>query len=166
MVSESIPLDYHEQIAACTIGLIIYPSADTTLTAFIAGLQIFARKIHLPYVILQNWLRTYNTQIVKSARKQMDITPPADRSEPLCLGLTEFYAEAWRTLYIRSDAKASPLALGWKPGVHGGPGTWIIFEVPDSGTVVHAGFSSFRVCSNPSFTKVIAGFNKGMGLWK
>ena len=75
----------------------------------------------------------------------MEVTPPADRSQPLCLGLTEFYTEAWKTVYIRTDAKARPVALGWRPGVNDMPGTWIVFEVPESGTVVSAGFSS-SVC--------------------
>lgn len=139
----------------CTLGLIIYPPADTTTTAFIAGLQIFARTLNLPCTVLHAWLKIYKPQILKTARNHMEISPPADRSQSLCLGLTEFYSEAWRTLYIRADEKASPLALGWKPASNDMPGTWIIFEVPASGTVVRAGFSSSGVSPTQTFNDEI-----------
>src|SRR5947207_10541137 len=137
--------EYTAQAAMCTLGLIIYPPADTTITAFITGLEIFARTLNLPSTVLHRWLQLYNRQIFKSARTHMEIFPPADRSQSLSLGLTEFYSEAWRTLYIRANGEANPLALGWKPADEELPGTWIIFETPASGTVVSAGFSSSRV---------------------
>lgn len=148
-------VDQSAQAAMCTLGLIIYPPAESTITAFVAGLQIFARTLNLPYKVLHAWLHTYNPQILKSARNHMEHSPPADRSQTLCLSLTEFYAEAWRTLYIRADAKGSPLALGWKPAANDIPGTWIIFEVPASGTVVCAGFSSSGVGSTKQLRGVI-----------
>jgi hypothetical protein len=139
--------DYTIQVAECTLGLLIYPKRNQTTTAFIAGPKIFTRTLHLPNPVLEDWLTMYSPQVNRFATKSIELFPPADRPVALCLCLTEYFSEAWKTIHIRADSKASPLALGWNPPTNSLPGLWIVFEAPESGTVVRAGFSSSRVSS-------------------
>jgi hypothetical protein len=135
--------DYTSQVAECTLGLLIYPKRNQTTTVFIAGQKMFTRTLHLPNPVLEDWLTMYSPQVNRFATKSIELFPPA-RPAALCLCLTEYYSEAWKTIHIRADSKASPLALGWKPPTNSLPGLWIVFESPQSGTVVRAGFSSSR----------------------
>ena len=124
--------------------LFIFPNADKTATALIAGPKIFVRTLNLPGSVLQIWLGMYRSQIGKFARKMMDLFPPDKGSKVLCLSVTELFTETWRTIFIRAERNADPIALAWKLSDNAS-GAWINLDVPQSTSVICGGFASYPV---------------------
>ena len=115
--------------------------------AFIAGPHIFVRELCVPYSVVQTWLRIYRFKIAKAARKAMKQHPPKNRRYGLHISLKEFFTGSWRTIFIRTEANPSPIALAWRPAHQEGPGTWNIIELPESSSVISGGMGSVPVPS-------------------
>jgi hypothetical protein len=95
--------------------------------------------------MLHQFLQKYRFEIGKCARRTMTVYPPEDRSQLMCLCLTEFVTQTWKTLYVRAERKPSPLGLTWKQASDGMSGRWVAYEVPKSGTIVVGGFGNHAV---------------------
>jgi hypothetical protein len=146
---QSLPLLERSSSAARTseLGLFINPPPNVTSVAFIAGPPIFVRELHLPYSVVSAWLRTYRSKIDKTARRAMKQYPPKNNCQNMYISLTEFCTESWRTIFIRTDANPSPVALAWRTIPGDGSGVWSIIELPDSKSVISGGIGSVPVIS-------------------
>jgi len=128
------------------LRLLIHPKPKATITAFVAGPVISSRTIHLPLGILDMFLRKYRQKIGKAARQTMRMYPSGDRSQGLCLCLTESYTETWKLLHVRGDTeKPPPLAMEWNISSDDLAGRWAVLEVPGSGTTISGGVASYKV---------------------
>jgi hypothetical protein len=125
----------------------ISPDPNTTTVAFIAGPHIFVRKLHLPESVVNAWLRTYRSKIDKAARKAMKQNPPKNNSQIICISLSEFCTESWKTIFIRTEANPSAVALDWRTHSDDSSGVWSIIGLPESTNVIGGGFGSAPVLS-------------------
>jgi hypothetical protein len=128
-----------------SLGLMIRPKPNTSISAFIAGPNISVRKLHLPFDKLYAWLQTYRFKIAKFARQMLSLFPSDNRSGGFCLSLTELLTETWKSIFIRTENKASPIVLVWKAPMDNVPGSWTVVHLRDSSSVVFGGFGSFPV---------------------
>lgn len=135
------------------LGVIIRPLPNMTSIVSIAGPNIFFLELQISYDVISTWLRTYRSKINKAARKTMKQFPPMDRPRTMYLSLLEYVTESWRTVFIRTKADPSPVALSWETTPNGGPGTWNIIEQPGSNSVISGGMGSYPVFSFEINTK-------------
>lgn len=127
-------------------GLIINLMPNSTSTAFIAGLGITVRELRFPLSAVNAWLGTYRSKIDRAARRCMKDYPPREKCmTTLCLSLTEFVTETWRTIFIRTGPDPSPVILIWKTGPRDYPGAWHVLELPQSRSVISGGMGSVPV---------------------
>lgn len=132
---------------ASELGMLISPLPNVTTVAFIAGPRIFVRELHLSYSVVYAWLRTYRSKINKAARKAMKQNPQKDNSQIMYICLSEFCTESWRTIFIRTEANPTQVALAWKTAPGDTSGTWSVIEQPDSSSVITGGMGSEPVLS-------------------
>ena len=132
---------------ASELGLFISPLPNITTVAFITGPHIIVRKLHFQYSVVDAWLRTYRSKIDKTARKAMKQNPPKNNSKTMYITLSEFCTDSWRTIFIRTDANPSPVALSWRTIPGNEKGGWSIIELPDSSSVISGGMGSVPVIS-------------------
>lgn len=116
--------------------------------AFIAGPCIQAKSLKLTGSVLHVFLKRYYLIIDKCARETMAIFPPEVRSRGICLCLTEFITQAWKTVYITTGRKPSPLPLTWKSASNSDQGSWTLPEVPVSGSTVRGAFGNHIAISH------------------
>jgi hypothetical protein len=129
-----------------SLGVLISPYPQQTMTAFIVGPKIFVRNLHLPDVVLQTWLRAYSPQIGKFARKLFHLFPPSKGRSQLCLCLKDFFTETWRTIYVKPQHESSPIAIGWNASsLNDRSGMWTLLEMPETTSFVSGGLSSYNV---------------------
>lgn len=128
-------------------GVVISPMANSTTATFIVGPITFVKKMNLPNEVCYAWLNYNQARIRKAARKMLNMFPPDKTTTAMCLCLTEFFTETWRTTYIRTDSPASPVFVGFKKGNTETSGTWDVINVPKSTSVVTGGFASYPVAS-------------------
>jgi hypothetical protein len=135
------------QARTSELGLMIYPLPNTFTTAFIAGPDIFSRTLHISDAVLWAWFRANKKALYRAARRMMEYYPPMDNSNVLSFATIEFATECFRTLFIRTDANPSPVALGLrrKGDSHGASGIWNLIEMQGATTVISGGFGSFPV---------------------
>lgn len=134
------------------MGMIICPLPNTQTTAFIAGPGVFSRQLHVPDNILYAWLRAFEKALYKAARNMMTHYPPKNQTRTISFATKEFATPCYRTLYIRTDANPTPLALGWRRKDGRGPGMWDVIEIQGATTVISAGFGSYPVTFPIMFT--------------
>lgn len=134
------------------LGLMIYPLPNTFTTAFIAGPDVFSRTLQISDTVLWAWFRANKKALYRAARRMMKYYPPRDSSNVLSFATIEFATECFRTLFIRTDANPSPVALGLRRKGDSGPGSWNLIEMQGATTVISGGFGSFpvRFQTNPS----------------
>lgn len=128
----------------------ITPMPNLTTTAFIAGVDITVRELHLPITLINAWLRTYRSKISEVGRKMMKEYPPKDRCQTLYLSLTEFVTETWRTIFIRAGPHPTPIALIWNNRPNESTGVWNVLDLPGATSVISGGMGSASrvpVCS-------------------
>jgi hypothetical protein len=133
-------------------GVIVHPSPNSITTTVVAGPHLSTRKLQLDHSILTRWLQLYALKIGRAGRKAMKIYPPQDGDRTMCLCLTEILAESWHTFLIKTEAKPSPVAIGWKPAQMGqGAGLWEAIDLPDSMNSIVGGSGNAYVRSLQSF---------------
>lgn len=129
---------------------LISPKRNTTTTAFIGGLKIFERTLHIPESILRAWLYAYRSKIAQLAKQAMGEFPCGGRAASVCLCLREWYTETWRTTYIRTEKDARP---GWRTSEDETIGQWVLLDLrrsTRSTSVVRGGFASDHVTLPPT----------------
>jgi hypothetical protein len=73
--------------------------------------------------------------------------PPSKDTHAMCLSLTEFFTESWRTIFIRTENRPSPIVVGFKQGDTDTSGVWTVIHLPNSTSAVSGGFASYPVNS-------------------
>jgi hypothetical protein len=100
----------------------------------------------VPVNVLWAWLKANENAVYKAARRMMKIYPPHEKgSRTISLATMEYATDCFRTLFLRTDANPSPVALGWRRQDGGGPGIWDPIEIQGATTVISGGFGSYPV---------------------
>jgi len=98
----------------------------------------------VPVNVIWAWLKANENTVYKAARRMMKIYPPHEKgSRTISLATMEYATDCFRTLFIRTDANPSPVALGWRRKDGGGPGIWSTIEIQGATTVISGGFGSY-----------------------
>lgn len=148
-----------------SLGVLISPHPQQTMTAFMVGPKIFVRSLQLPVLVLQAWLGAYSPHIGKFARKLFHLFPPSNGRSQLCLCLKDFFTETWRTIYVKPQDESSPIAIGWNPSsLNDRSGTWTLLEMPETTSFISGGLSSYNVMSPHGETNFRMGRNGQLGV--
>ena len=144
--SENLSTDmkiWHTQI-------MLNPAPNKTSISFIAGPEIYIRYLHLPNSTVTAWLKKYRRQIARAARSTMKRYPPNERLASLCISLTEYFTQNWRTLFVRTTTKPSKFVLAYNSETNNGAGRWVVLEPMDNNnSTINAGEASLAVPSKP-----------------
>ena len=143
--SRNLSEKLNPEVGISEMGVMIRPMPNMTTTAFIAGPKVFIRELHIPFKLLNTWLRKYHSKIDKSARKAMKQNPPSEQVRTMYLSLREFYTKSWRTIFIRTDANPSPVVVVWSSTYDNCAGAWSVTELPNATSVISGGIGSFPV---------------------
>lgn len=127
--------------------IVINPVANGTSIGFIAGPDIFMRELHLPKPAVAAWLKRNRRKIAKAARVTMTLHPPNASWTSLCVSLVEYFTQNWRTLFIRTGATPSTVALAFKSETNTSAGQWVVLEPMDSNSTISAGQGGLAVIS-------------------
>lgn len=130
-------------------GILINPMPNSFATIFMVGPKTFIRKLNLPNDVCRAWLNVHQKRIRKLAGRTLTMFPPSNDTHAMCLSLTEFFTESWRTIFIRSEHRPSPIVVGFRQGNTDASGVWTVINLPNSTSVVSGGFASYPVSFAP-----------------